>query len=75
MKDRCFLFTNSQGVKLLSRLRLNINHLSKHKGVIPMCGCGLEIKSTQHFFLLCHFYHVKISELLYDIDLATNELN
>ena len=43
-----------------------------------MCGCGLEIESTQHFYLRCHFYHVERSELLnnlYDIDLAINELN
>ena len=44
----------------------------------PICGCGLEIESTEHFFLRCHFYHVERSELLnslYDIDLAINELN
>ena len=46
--------------------------------VSPMCGCGLEIESTQHFFLRCCFCHVERSELfnsLYDIDLAKNELN
>ena len=39
-----------------------------------MCGCGLEIESTQHCFLHCRFYHVERSELLnnlYDIDSAT----
>ena len=39
-----------------------------------MSGCGLEIESTQHFFLRCRFYHVERSELLnnlYDIDSAT----
>ena len=44
----------------------------------PMCGCELEIESTQHFFLSCHFYHVERSELLnslHGIDLAINELN
>ena len=43
-----------------------------------MCGCGLEIESTQHFFLRCYFYHVERSKLrnsLYDIDLAINELS
>ena len=42
-----------------------------------MCGCRLEIESTQNFFLRCHFYHVERLELLnglYDIDLAINEL-
>ena len=44
----------------------------------PICGCGLEIESTEHFFLRCHFYHVERSELLNslcDTDLAINELN
>ena len=43
----------------------------------PMCGCRLEIESTHHFFLRCHFYHVERSghlNSLYDIDLAINEL-
>ena len=43
-----------------------------------MCGCGLEIESTQRFLLRCRFYHVERSELrnrLYDIDLPINELN
>ena len=43
-----------------------------------MCRSGLEIESTLHFFLRCHFYHDERSELLnsvYNIDLAINELN
>ena len=42
-----------------------------------MCGCGLEIESTQQF-LRCHFYQVERLELLnnpYDIHLSVNELN
>ena len=74
-----------QGVKLLSRLRLNLSHLKEHKFrynfkecVTLMCGFGLEIESTQHFFLWCQLSHLERSEplkSLYDIDLATNELN
>ena len=80
-----FSIHDPQGVKLLSRLRLNFSHLNKHKFrnnlqecVSAMCGCGLEIESTQHFFFRCHFYHVERSELfnsLYNIDVAINELN
>ena len=80
-----FFIHDPQGVKLLCWLRLNFSHLNKHKFrhnfkecVSPMCDCGLEIESTQHFFLHWHFYHVERSELLnslYDIDLAINELN
>ena len=80
-----FSIHDPQGVKLLSRLRLNFSHLNKDQFrhdfkdcVSPMCGCGLKIESTQHFFFCCRFCHVERSELLnslYDIDLAINELN
>ena len=66
-----FSIHDPQSVKLLSRLTLNFSHLNKHKFrhnfkecVSPMCGCGLEIESTQHFFLRSHFYHVERLELL-----------
>ena len=78
-----FSIHDPQGVKLLSRLRLNFSHLNENKFrrnfkecVSPIWGSRLEIESTQHFFLRCHFYHVERSELLkslYDIDLAINE--
>ena len=78
-----FSIHDPQGVKLLSRLRLNFSHLNENKFrlnfkecVSPISGCRLEIESIQHFFLPCHFYHVERSELLknpYDIDLAINE--
>ena len=71
-------------VKLFSRLRLDFSHLNEHKFrhkfkecVSPMCACGLEIASNQHFFFHCHFYYIKKSELLnslYERDLAINEL-
>ena len=58
-----FSIDNPSGVKLLSQFRLNFSHLNKRKlkynfkeCVSPMCGCRLEIESTQHFFLCCHFY-------------------
>ena len=81
-----FSIHNPQGIKkLLPQLRLNFSHLSKQKCrhnfkkcVNLMCGLGLEIESTQHLFLRCHFYHVETSELLnclYDKDLVTNELS
>ena len=28
-----------------------------------MCACGTEIKSTEHFFLRCHFYRTQRLEL------------
>ena len=82
--ERSFSIHDPQGIKLLSRLKLNFTYFNEHKFrhnvkdcVCPMCGCGLEIESTQYFFLRCHFYHVERLELLnspYHIDLTINEL-
>ena len=53
------------GLKLLSRLRLNLSHLNEHKfrhnfrdQINPLCSCNLEIESTDHFLLRCQsFFH------------------
>ena len=52
------------GLKLLTRLRLGLNHLNEHKFnhnfekcVNSLCTCSLEAKTTSHFFLHCHYYH------------------
>ena len=44
-----FSIHDSQGAKLLSRLRLNFSHLNEHKFKecgSTLCGCGLEIESS-----------------------------
>ena len=61
-----FSIHDPQGVKMASQLRLNFSHLNERnfrhnfkECVSPLCGCGLEIESIQHFFLRCRFYHVE----------------
>ena len=51
------------GLKLLTRLRLNLSHLNEHKfchnfrdTVNPLCSCSLESETTSHFLLHCPFY-------------------
>ena len=58
-------------VKLLTRLRLQFSHLNKHKfrhgfsdTINPMCACGTETETTEHFFLRCHIYSTQRLELL-----------
>ena len=80
-----FSINDLQGVKVLLRFRLNYSELNKHKirhnvedCLSRICGCGLEIVSTQYFFLNCHSYHAERSELLnrlYEMDLAIKEPN
>ena len=54
---------NPIGLKFLTRLRLGLIHLKRHKFkhnfqdcVNPLCSCSLEIESFFHFFLHCHHF-------------------
>ena len=49
--------TDSFGIKLLTRLRLDLSHLREQKfnhkfqdAINPLCSCSLESESTFHFF-------------------------
>ena len=51
------------GLKLLTRLRVNLSHLREHKfrhnfldTLNPLCSCNLEIESTTHYLLRCSFF-------------------
>ena len=51
------------GVKLLTHVRLQFCHLNEHKfrysfrdTINPMCACGTEFETTEHFLLHCHLY-------------------
>ena len=55
---------NPLGLKLLTRLRLGLSHLSNHRFnhnfencLNPLCTCSLEVESTTHFFLHCHHFN------------------
>ena len=47
-------------VKILTRLWIKCSNLKEHKfchnfkdTVVPMCNCGTETETTEHFFLRC----------------------
>ena len=51
-------------MQLLTKLTLTLTHSNEHrfyhnfKGCInPLCTCTLEVESTTHFFLRCHYYN------------------
>ena len=61
------------GLKLLTRLRLGLSHKLdlEHQfnhnfrdSVNPLCPCTLEVESSSHFFLCCH-YHIDIQKILF----------
>ena len=63
LKQKSLFASHDPGVKLLSSLRLNFSHLNEHKfchnfkdTLSPMCDCGSETESTDHFFLCCPFF-------------------
>ena len=54
----------SNGLKLLTRLRLGLNHLNEHRFnhnfqecINPLYTCSFEVESTVHISLHCHHYH------------------
>ena len=69
-----FAIHDPAGVKLLSRLRLKFSHLKEHKfrhnfkdAPSPMCDCGSETETTDHFFLRCPFFAINRQKLLNDL--------
>ena len=63
VQNSIFKVFNPLGIKFLTRLRLGLSHLNKHKFkhnfqkcLNPLCSCCLEVESTIHFFLRCRFF-------------------
>ena len=73
-ENSVFAVHDINGLKLLTRLRLNFSHLNEHKfrhnfndTINPMCSCGKEPETTLHYLLRCNFYSIYRLELLNDI--------
>ena len=58
-KRECFNVTDRHGLSLLTRLRTEFSDLRDHRFkhnfncTSPICKCGLENETTEHFFLRC----------------------
>ena len=82
-ENSLFCIYDPLGVKLLTRLRLQFSHLNEHKfrhgfsdTINPMCACGTEIETTEHFLLRCQFYSIKRLELFEKLEkIELNFLN
>ena len=62
-QKRVFNYHNPKGIKLLTRLRVGLNHLCEHKfkhsfqdTLNPICNCGEDIETTSHYLLHCPDY-------------------
>ena len=58
-----FKYHSPKGVKLITRLRLDLGHLCEHKfwhnfqdTLNPICSCGDDIETTVHYLLHCSNY-------------------
>ena len=63
--QQCYIYNifDTAGLKMLTRLRINISNLRAHKfhhnfldTLYPLCSCSLDIESTSHYLLRCPFY-------------------
>ena len=62
------------GPKLLTALRLGLSHHNEHRFkhnfkncINPLCTYDLEVESTKHFFLPCHYYSALRISFLNDL--------
>ena len=59
---------------MITRLRLGFSHLREHKfkhnfrdTLNPLCSCSIEVESTSHYFLRCHFFDALRATLMSDL--------
>ena len=71
VQNSIYKIFNPLGIKFLTRLRFGISHLNEHRFkhnfqscLNPLCSCRLEVESTTHFFLHCHFFNTFRQTLL-----------
>ena len=78
-----FNIMDPEGLKLLTRLRVQLSHLREHKyrhnfvdTLNPFCNCGLlEIESTTHYLLRCNFFSIQRETLLESISTLTGDIS
>ena len=62
VQNSIFKVFNTLGIKFLTRLRLSLSlnennfKYNFQNCLNPLCSCSLEVESTIHFFLHCHFF-------------------
>ena len=74
VQNSIYKIFNPLVIKFLTRLRLGLSHLNEHRFkhnfqscLNPLCSCRLEVESTTHFFLHCHFFNTFRQTLLHTV--------
>ena len=81
-KANCdFNSNSSKGLTFLTRLRLGLSHLRKHKfkysfqdSINPLCSCSLDVELTIHYFFHCPLFTRERHTLLNTIGKFDNKL-
>ena len=79
-KRSIFKIDDILGIKLITRIRLGFSHLREHKHrhnfpVSPICSCGTEPETTEHFLLRCQrFSRIRSDMLDNACELAKSDL-
>ena len=76
--NNVYYFHNPKGIRLLTKLRLDLSHRREHKFkhsfqdcVNPLCFCGNEIETSTHYLLHCPTYtNERMTLLSYVIESA-----
>ena len=80
-KRLTFKIDDILGIQLITRIRLGFSHLREHKHrhnfpVCPICPCGTEPETTEHFLLHCqHFSRIRSDMLDNACELAKTDVN
>ena len=80
IQNSIFKIHDPLGIKLLTRLRLGLSHLNEHRFrhnfqdcLNPLCSCSLEVESTVHYFLHCHYFIQYQNTLLDSVEIILND--
>ena len=79
MQNSIYNMHDPVGIKYLTTLRLGLSHLNEHNFrhnfqdcLNPLCSCSLEVETTNHYFLHCHYYNDICKTLLDTVKEITN---
>ena len=79
--SKVYNINDAIGIKLITRLRLGFSHLSEHKfkhnfrdTLNPLCSCSIEVESTSHYILRCHFFRALRATLINNLRNIDNDL-
>ena len=79
--SQVFNVDSSEGLKVLTRIRLGLSHLADDKfrdnfqdSINFICSCGQELEASTHFLLHCSNYHCARQTLFTKINIIDSSI-